>query len=301
MAPASITSPRPKAWRISIRFLKAALSSPLDSPSSRAAPADLPATSRSHRRVGRYGVTIEQQPGAPLPTHVHPLRRGADGVLRETSMSERRRPAASLPTARASTTRSRPGSATCGAAADAPRLSLSATARMREAAFCRWPSRPSATRTSFSAAASTPARGPFCDGTHSNLPGGYLTDDPDSPENRTVATWPPSAGPIVQLDGQCYVFSTSRATLTPRGSHALLHGGQPRPGRAVSIAVLRARSRPGASPVISADGRHTVLFVIEGERRDRDQRSPLCRGSAHRHLCAAERSLSRAQRVAPLR
>jgi kynurenine formamidase len=31
-----------------------------------------------------YGVTIAQQSGAPLPTHSHPLRRGADGVLRET-------------------------------------------------------------------------------------------------------------------------------------------------------------------------------------------------------------------------
>jgi kynurenine formamidase len=30
------------------------------------------------------GVTIEQESGAPLPTHVHPLRRGADGVLRES-------------------------------------------------------------------------------------------------------------------------------------------------------------------------------------------------------------------------
>jgi hypothetical protein len=29
-------------------------------------------------------VTLEQQSGAPLPTHVHPLRRGPDGVLRET-------------------------------------------------------------------------------------------------------------------------------------------------------------------------------------------------------------------------
>ena len=29
------------------------------------------------------GVTIEQQPGAPLPTHAQPLRRGTDGVLRE--------------------------------------------------------------------------------------------------------------------------------------------------------------------------------------------------------------------------
>jgi kynurenine formamidase len=29
------------------------------------------------------GVTIDQQPGAPLPTHVHSLRRGTDGVMRE--------------------------------------------------------------------------------------------------------------------------------------------------------------------------------------------------------------------------
>jgi kynurenine formamidase len=30
------------------------------------------------------GVTIDEQSGAPLPTHIHPLRRGADGVLRES-------------------------------------------------------------------------------------------------------------------------------------------------------------------------------------------------------------------------
>ena len=30
-----------------------------------------------------FGVTIDQQSGAPLPTHNHPLRRDADGVLRE--------------------------------------------------------------------------------------------------------------------------------------------------------------------------------------------------------------------------
>jgi kynurenine formamidase len=30
------------------------------------------------------GMTIDQQSGAPLPTHVHPLRRGADGVMRES-------------------------------------------------------------------------------------------------------------------------------------------------------------------------------------------------------------------------
>jgi kynurenine formamidase len=31
-----------------------------------------------------FGVTIEHEPGAPLPAHAHALRRGADGVLRET-------------------------------------------------------------------------------------------------------------------------------------------------------------------------------------------------------------------------
>ncbi len=31
-----------------------------------------------------FGATIENEPGAPLPTHAHALRRGADGVMRET-------------------------------------------------------------------------------------------------------------------------------------------------------------------------------------------------------------------------
>ena len=36
--------------------------------------------------------------------------------------------------------------------------------------------------------------GPFCDGAHSNLPGGYLTDDPDSAENRNVRMVAAGAG-----------------------------------------------------------------------------------------------------------
>ncbi len=60
--------------------------------------------------------------------------------------------------------------------------------------------------------------GPFCDGAHSNLPGGYLTDDPDSPENRAVALAAATPSPIVRLDGQCYVFSTARASLSARGA-----------------------------------------------------------------------------------
>lgn len=31
-----------------------------------------------------HGITIDQQPGAPLPTHAHPLRRAPDGILQES-------------------------------------------------------------------------------------------------------------------------------------------------------------------------------------------------------------------------
>jgi CDGSH-type Zn-finger protein/mannose-6-phosphate isomerase-like protein (cupin superfamily) len=106
--------------------------------------------------------------------------------------------------------------------------------------------------------------GPFCDGTHSNLPGGYLTDDPESAENRKVALIAASTGPIVRLDGQCYVFSTSRAALTSRGSLQYCAVVTPSLG-ALFQSQFYAEASRGVSPVISADGRHTVLFVTEGE------------------------------------
>jgi CDGSH-type Zn-finger protein/mannose-6-phosphate isomerase-like protein (cupin superfamily) len=106
--------------------------------------------------------------------------------------------------------------------------------------------------------------GPFCDGTHSNLPGGYHTDDPDSAENRKVAMIGASTGPIVRLDGQCYVFSTARAALTSRGSLRYCAVVTPTLG-ALFQSQFYAEASRGASPVISADGRHTVLFVTEGE------------------------------------
>jgi mannose-6-phosphate isomerase-like protein (cupin superfamily)/CDGSH-type Zn-finger protein len=105
--------------------------------------------------------------------------------------------------------------------------------------------------------------GPFCDGAHSNLPGGYLTDDPDSAENRTVATVAAGASPIVQLDGQCYVFSTARASLTTHGLMRYCPVVSPAQG-ALFQSQFYAEVARGVSPVISADGRHTVLFITEG-------------------------------------
>jgi CDGSH-type Zn-finger protein/mannose-6-phosphate isomerase-like protein (cupin superfamily) len=106
--------------------------------------------------------------------------------------------------------------------------------------------------------------GPFCDGAHSNLPGGYQTDDPQSAENRKIAMVTPGAGPVVQLDGQCYVFSTARATLTARGCLHYCPVVTPTLG-ALFQSQFYAQLAQGSSPVISADGRHTVLFVIAGE------------------------------------
>lgn len=104
---------------------------------------------------------------------------------------------------------------------------------------------------------------PFCDGTHSNLPGGYRTDDPDSPANRRVELVPAGEGPIRRLDGACYVFSTSRATLEERGAMRYCPVVSPALG-ALFQSQFYALIGPGASPVISADGRETVLFVTEG-------------------------------------
>jgi mannose-6-phosphate isomerase-like protein (cupin superfamily)/CDGSH-type Zn-finger protein len=106
--------------------------------------------------------------------------------------------------------------------------------------------------------------GPFCDGAHSNLPGGYLTDDPESAENRKVALVAAGAGPIVRLDGQCYVFATSRATLAAHGSLKYCAVVTPALG-ALFQSQFYAEASRGASPVISAEGRHTVLFITEGD------------------------------------
>jgi len=94
--------------------------------------------------------------------------------------------------------------------------------------------------------------------------GGYLTDDPQSAENSQVATVAAAASPVVRLDGQCYVFSTSRAVLAARGGLRYCAVVSPALG-ALFQSQFYGELAAGASPVISADGRHTVLFITEGE------------------------------------
>jgi mannose-6-phosphate isomerase-like protein (cupin superfamily)/CDGSH-type Zn-finger protein len=106
--------------------------------------------------------------------------------------------------------------------------------------------------------------GPFCDGTHNNLPGGYRDDDPKSPENQAVRMVPAGKGPVVALDGECYVFSPAKARLTQRGNMAYCPVIGPAAGARYQ-SQFYAECAPGASPVISADGQHIVLFLFEGE------------------------------------
>ena len=105
---------------------------------------------------------------------------------------------------------------------------------------------------------------PFCDGAHNNLPGGHSEDDPDSPANRAIPTVPHGADAEVPLGGNCYVFSTSRAKLTRRGAFAYC----PVICRAKGAqfqSQFYAEIASGSSPVIGAGGRHTILFVTQGQ------------------------------------
>jgi CDGSH-type Zn-finger protein/mannose-6-phosphate isomerase-like protein (cupin superfamily) len=104
---------------------------------------------------------------------------------------------------------------------------------------------------------------PFCDGSHSNLPGGYAADEPDSLDNQRVTLVEPGDGPIVQLDGNCYVFSTARAQLLGQGAMRYCSVVSHLNG-ALFQSQFYAEVSHGSSPVISADGRHTVLFVRAG-------------------------------------
>ena len=104
---------------------------------------------------------------------------------------------------------------------------------------------------------------PFCDGSHTNLPGGYLTDDPGSAENQAVCIVEPGTDPVVRLDGDCFVFATARAKLLRRGAMSYCPIVSPALGAAFQ-AQFYIEVAGGSSPVISADGRDTVLFIYQG-------------------------------------
>ncbi len=104
---------------------------------------------------------------------------------------------------------------------------------------------------------------PFCDGAHNNLPGGYAEDDPDSAANRAIAAVPHGVDARVPLDDACYVFSTKRAKLTRHGAMSYCAIVTPSTG-AQHQSQFYAEIETGASPIIGADSRQTVLFATAG-------------------------------------
>jgi mannose-6-phosphate isomerase-like protein (cupin superfamily)/CDGSH-type Zn-finger protein len=103
---------------------------------------------------------------------------------------------------------------------------------------------------------------PFCDGSHTNLPGGSPWDDPDSEANRGVPVVE-ADGPRTALNGNCYVFSPTRAQMRELGSVRECEtistelGAQYQTQRFMQVSER-------ASPVMSFGDRHAILFVAGG-------------------------------------
>jgi mannose-6-phosphate isomerase-like protein (cupin superfamily)/CDGSH-type Zn-finger protein len=104
---------------------------------------------------------------------------------------------------------------------------------------------------------------PFCDGTHANLEGGYLLDDPDSPENRAIAEVMDREGARAVLDGGCYVFSPEAADYRTEGTMRWCAVIGPDLG-AVHQAQFYAEVEGGPSPIASLGAGDGLLFVKSG-------------------------------------
>src|SRR5262249_3583652 len=105
--------------------------------------------------------------------------------------------------------------------------------------------------------------GPFCDGTHTNLPGGSPQDDPDSPQNRAVPLVTEQSGARRLLNGNCYVFSPSQASLRSEGALRYcecISGGL----GSIHTTPLFLRAAGEPSPVMSFGDSDTILFVAAG-------------------------------------
>jgi mannose-6-phosphate isomerase-like protein (cupin superfamily) len=104
---------------------------------------------------------------------------------------------------------------------------------------------------------------PFCDGTHSNLPGGSPLDDAHSPENQRIPLVTARAGPRTHLDGGCYVVSAGLAAKERRGHlrYSCLVNGEL---GALYQTQLLLEVAGGASPVLSFGERDLILFVVAG-------------------------------------
>jgi mannose-6-phosphate isomerase-like protein (cupin superfamily) len=105
--------------------------------------------------------------------------------------------------------------------------------------------------------------GPFCDGAHTNLPGGSPLDDPLSLENRNIPVVTERDGARALLNGTCYVFSSDLAAMQTRGSLRYCYMVSAEMGALYQTQLLmEASSVP--SPVFSLGTRDVILFIGAG-------------------------------------
>ena len=104
---------------------------------------------------------------------------------------------------------------------------------------------------------------PFCDGAHTNLPGGSPLDDPHSPGNRTIPLVTERTGARAVLNGDCYVISPRLAEMTARGNLRYCHLVNADLGSLYQTQILLEVSG-GPSPVLSLGNRDVILFIGAG-------------------------------------
>jgi mannose-6-phosphate isomerase-like protein (cupin superfamily) len=105
--------------------------------------------------------------------------------------------------------------------------------------------------------------GPFCDGAHTNLPGGSPLDDPLSPENRNIPVVTDRDGARALLNGTCYVFSSDLAALQRRGSLRYCYMVSAEMGSLYQTQLLMEVSGE-PSPIMSLGARDVILFIGAG-------------------------------------
>ena len=105
---------------------------------------------------------------------------------------------------------------------------------------------------------------PFCDGTHNNLKDTYDSEDPESPENRTVPLIEAGSDGKARLDGGCFVCSIPALALEQRGTLRFGSVISSTDG-AVYQSQFYLEAGPGESPLIRFPDRQVVLLVTAGK------------------------------------
>src|SRR5262249_49907719 len=104
---------------------------------------------------------------------------------------------------------------------------------------------------------------PFCDGAHTNLPGGSPADDPESAANRAIPLVTDKSGARALLNGACYVISPSLEPKATRGNLKYCSLVSAERGALYQNQIF-LEVCGGESPVMALGDREVILFVGSG-------------------------------------